>query len=181
MKKTLNLFVFSLFLLGVCAFTTAEWYRFESKPFGFKIEFPVKPVEKTKPLSTASGEVTLNMFEYDASKDTLDLNQVYMASYVEYAADIDGDNKEQQKQLCRKAVDNVVARLKGQLIKESIITIDGFEGVEARIEYKNNTEVLKMRMYLVHNKMYMLETATKMAKDNNKHIAKFMDSFRLLK
>ena len=182
MKKLIHSTIFILFLLSVCAFTIDDkWYLFESTPFGFKVEFPAKPIEKTKPLNTLAGDLTMNMFEYIAPKESTDLNLVYMASYIEYPADIDGNDKEKQKALCRKAVDDVVAKLKGKLIKETIITIDGYEGVEARIEYKDNTEVLKMRMYLVHNKLYMLETMTKMEKDNNKSISKFMNSFHLVK
>jgi hypothetical protein len=182
MKKFINSIAFTLFIICVCAFTISDkWYLFESTPLGFKVEFPAKPTEKTKPLSTLSGDLTINMFEYIAPKESTDLNQVYLASYIEYPEDIDGNNKDKQKELCRKVVDDVVTKLKGKLIKESIITLDGYEGVEARIEYKDGTEVLKMHMYLVHNKMYMLETSTLMAKDNNKSIYRFMNSFKLVK
>ncbi len=182
MKKFTSSIAFTLFIISVCAFTTGDkWYQFESTPFGFKVEFPAKPIEKTKPITTAAGDVTLNMFEYIVPKDKQDLNLVYMATYIEYPGDIDGNDKEKQKALCRKAVDDATARLKGKILKENLITIDGYEGVEARIEYKEGTEVLKMRMYLVKNKMYMLETMTKIAKDNNKSILRFMNSFHLVK
>jgi hypothetical protein len=104
-----------------------------------------------------------------------------MASYIEYPADINANNKDKQKALCHKVIDDAAARLKGKILKESLITIDGHEGIEALIEYKEGTEVLKMRMYLVHNKMYTLETMTKIAKDNNKSIQRFMNSFHLVK
>ncbi len=182
MKKIIHSTAFSLFLLSVCAFTKGDkWYQFISTPFGFKVEFPAKPTEKTKPMSTLAGDLTLNMFEYTAPKEKQDPNLVYMASYIEYPADIDGNNKDKQKELCHKVIDDAAARLKGKILKESLITIDGHEGIEARIEYKEGTEVLKMRMYLVHNKMYTLETMTKIAKDNNKSIQRFMNSFHLVK
>jgi hypothetical protein len=182
MKKNIYTIVFTLFVAVFCAFTAGEkWYQFESTPFGFKVEFPAKPVEKTKTISTLSGEVTLNMFEYASPKENPDVNLVYMASYVEYAGDIDGGQKDKQKALCRKVVDDAVSRLKGKLVKENVITLEGNEGVEARIEYKDGAEVLRMKMYLVKNKMYMLETVTEMTKDNNKSISRFMDSFKLMK
>ena len=184
MKKFTTPILTSLLIASVCAFTAGDkWYQFESTPFGFKVEFPAKPIEKIKQTSSLAGDLTLNMFEYivPKEKENTDPNLVYMASYIEYPGDIDGNNKAKQKELCRKAVDDAAVRLKGKILKENLNTIDGYEGIEARIEYKEETEVLKMRMYLVKNKMYMLETMTKIAKDNNKSIARFMNSFKLVK
>ena len=132
MKKFINSVVVSLFIIGVCAFTTGDkWYQFESTQFGFKVEFPAKPIEKTKLTSTLAGDLTLNMFEYivPKEKEATDPNMVYMASYIEYPADIDGNDKAKQKELCRKVVDDATTRLKGKLLKETPITINGYEGV----------------------------------------------------
>ena len=182
MKKIARALILPLCIISVYAFTTTDkWYLFESTAFGLKVEFPAKPIEKSKPINTEAGEITMHMIEFIPAKETPDANLEYLVSYSEYPADIDPDDKEKQKKLCRKTVDAIVTKLEGKLIKESIITLDGYEGVEARIEYKENTKVLKMRMYIVRNKMYMLETITLMAKDNNKSIQKFMDSFKLLK
>ena len=183
MKKAVRPFIFSVLTLLVFAFTKSEtWYHFESTPFGFKIEFPAKPTEKTKVINSSVGELTINMFEYAGSKENnSELNLLYMASYTEYPHSIDAGQKDKQKELCRKVVDDAVNRVQGKLLKETSISLNGYEGVEARIEYKNGAEVLKMRMYLVDNKMYMLETLTEIAKDNNKSILRFMDSFKLVK
>ena len=182
MKKTIRLFIFSLFLVSVFAFTKSEkWYQFESTPFGFKMEFPAKPTGKTKVINSSVGELTINMFEYIGLKDSSEFNLLYMASYTEYPHPIDAGQKDKQKELCRKIVDDAVNRVQGKLLKETSISLNGYEGVESRIEYKNGLEVLKMRVYLVDNKMYMLETITEIAKDNNKSILRFMDSFKLVK
>ncbi|HKC68833.1 MAG TPA: hypothetical protein VKG26_11430 [Bacteroidia bacterium] len=182
MKKTTHSLLFALFLIGMFAFTKSDsWYLVESKPFGFKIEFPVKPAEQTKVINSELGELNMNMFLYDASK-AKDDNLVYLASYTEYPKDaVDSDNKEVQKKMLRSGIDGAVNNVQGKLLSEKIITLDGFEGIEARIDFKNGMAIIKMRMYLVHNKMYILETITETSKESNKSVSKFLDSFKLFK
>jgi hypothetical protein len=183
-KKITHSVFFALFLLGALAFTKSDdtkWYAFESKPFGFKVEFPDKPTEKVKVVNTAEGDVNLNMYEYVGAKDNTETNFVFLASYVEYPASIDSDNKEKLKEIYRKVVDGMATKVNGKILKETTIKLEGFEGVETKVDIKEGAEFLKARIYLIHNKMYMLESVTVSKNEAHNSIAKFMDSFRLIK
>lgn len=183
MKKITSSILFVLFLSGLCAFTTLdEWYKFESKEYSFKAEYPGKPTEKVKVLNTAEGDLNLNMFEYVTHKTETESPVAYIASYIEYPIEsVNSDDKEKLKQFYRKMVDGVVAKVSGKLMKETIITLEGFEGVEARIEMKEGTEFVKLRVYLIHNKMYMVEAVTETKNEFNPSINRFVNSFRLIK
>jgi len=183
MKKTIHSLCFALFLLGVFAFTTSdEWYLYESKTYSFKVEYPGKPTEKVKVLNTAEGDINLNLFEYVTEKTETESAVAYIASFIEYPIQsVNSDDKEKLKQFYRKMVDGVVTKVSGKLMKETIITLEGFEGVEARIEMKEGLEFVKLRVYLIHNKMYMVETVTETKNETNKSINRFMNSFRLIK
>jgi len=169
--------------MSVFAFTTSDkWYLYESKPFSFKVEFPDKPTEKTKVLNTAEGDLNLNLFEYVAHKTETEPALVYIVSYIEYPiATVNSDDKKKLKELYKKMTDDVVAKVQGKLIKETLITLEGYEGVESRIEMKDGTEFIKLRSYLIHNKLYMVETVTETKNETHKSITKFMDSFKLIK
>ena len=183
MKKIASSILFALFLLGTFAFTTSdEWYLYESKTYSFKVEYPGKPTEKVKVLNTAEGDLNLNLFEYVTPKTETESAVAYIASYIEYPIEaVNSDNKEKLKQFYRKMVDGVVTKVSGKLMKETIISLEGFEGVEARIEMKEGLEFVKLRVYLIHNKMYMVETVTETKNETNKSINRFMNSFRLIK
>lgn len=183
MKKIILPLLFLLFLLSVFAFTTTdEWYKFESKAFGFKVEYPGKPIEKVKVLNTAEGDVNLNMFEFVAPKTETEPALAYITSYIEYPIQtVNSDDKKKMKEFYKKMIDGVVTKVNGKLIKETIVSLEGYEGVEARVEMKEGTEIVKLRAYLIHNKLYMVETATETKNELNKSIARYMNSFKLIK
>jgi hypothetical protein len=183
MKKITSSILFALCLFSMFAFTISdEWYLYESKTFSFKAEYPGKPAEKVKVLNTAEGDLNLNLIEYVTQKTETESPIAFIASYIEYPIEAtNSDDKEKLKQFYRKMVDGVVAKVSGKLMKETIITLEGFEGVEARIEMKDGAEFVKLRVYLIHNKMYMVETVTETKNETNKSINRFINSFRIIK
>jgi hypothetical protein len=183
MKKFTRHFVVALFITGICAFTASDkWYVLEAKRFGFKVEFPVKPEEKTPSVNSEVGNLDMHLFIYDASKVKSESNLVYLANYTEYPdSAVNSGMKEKLKDIFRNSIDGAVSNVKGKLLSEKNVSIGGFEGREARIDFQDGMAVIRIRMFLVHNKMYMLETITETSKDNNASITKFMDSFKLIK
>jgi hypothetical protein len=183
MKKITRSVFFILFLLGVCAFTKSyEWYLYESTTFKFKAEYPGKPTEKVKVLNTEQGELNLNMFEYVSKKTETEPVLVYIISHIEYpVSNIHTNDKEQLKQFYKTEADKLVTKMQGKLMKETIINLDGFEGAEYRIEIKDGLEFIKLRLYLINNKLYMVETVTETKNETNKSINRFMNSFKFIK
>ena len=183
MKKFTHSLFFTLFLVGVFAFTTSdEWYQFEHKAFSFKTEYPGKPTTKVKVLNTAEGDLNLNMFEYVSERTETQSALFYAVSFVEYPVEaVNSNDKEKLKEFYKKWTDKLVARVNGKLIKETIITLEGFEGVEDRIEMKDGAEFVKMRAYMINNKLYMIEAVTETKNEFNPSINRFMNSFKLIK
>ncbi|MEO8762314.1 MAG: hypothetical protein ABI388_12180 [Bacteroidia bacterium] len=183
MKKIIRLSVFSLFLLNLCAFTKADtWYLLESKAFGFTIEFPKKPTEQIQTVDSEIGKLTLNLFIYDASAVKTESNLVYLVNCTLYPDSlIDSDDTDKLGTVYRQAIDGAVANVKGKLLSEKVITIEGFLAREVRVDFQNGTAILKMRLCLVHNKLFVLETITETKKELNKSIDRFMNSFKLIK
>jgi len=48
-----------------------------------------------------------------------------------------------------------------------------------RIDFKDGLAVIRMRYYLVKNRLFMLQIFTETKKEQNKSIDRFMDSFKL--
>jgi hypothetical protein len=161
-----------------------DWFMFESKEFGFKMEFPGEPTLKPQefPSPTGLGTLTMNAFVYDPGKKK-DLNLIYMASCTDYPDSINSDklSKEELQKFYQTTIEGLLHNLHGKLLSEKVVTIDGYSGREIRIDFKDGMAVITARLYLVKNKRYLMETIAKTRDDFNVSIKRFMESFELLK
>lgn len=180
--KTISILI-GIFVLAssTMSFVNSDnWVLFETK--SCQIYFPKKPTDHPKILNTAFGELKFNVYMYEVADNENDDNFVYALSEVEYPDSvINSDKKDLIDKFFRGSIDGVVNNVHGKLLSEFIIQFDGYPGREIDIDCKNGLAIIKMRFYLVKNKMYMMQTLTDTKKDFNKSIMKFMDSFRLKK
>jgi hypothetical protein len=162
------------------SFLTEKWYLFESKEFGFTILFPKKPTEQSQNVESAIGPLKLNLFLYEGANDPTDENYVYGVNYTEYPdslfVNIDSTT---MSNFFRGSIDGMVGNVKGELLSEKTIELKGFPGREVKASLMNGTAIIKARLYLIRNKMYMIETITDTKKDSNQSIDKFFNSFQL--
>lgn len=181
MNKFKIIIIFSI-LTAIMSFKSFnEWYQYDSSEF--KVLFPKIPTTTIKKVNTEAGEIQMQVYMYNASKDETDENLIYGVSSSEYPkkhieSHIEHDNL---KTFFKNSIDGMVNNVKGKLISESIIKLDNFEGREIKIDFKDGLAIIRMRIYLVKNTVYFLQTITKTEKDNNKLITKFMNSFSIKK
>lgn len=159
----------------------ADWFTFKNEAYA--IEFPAKPTTDVKTVNSAVGELKLDITMYDASKlSKNDDNLAYMSMSTEYPEFlISSDNKEGLNKIFRGGIDGAVKRVDGRLLSEKVIQIDGFPGREVRADVKDGLALIKMRFYLVKNKIYMVQVITKTENEGNKSFNRFFNSFKLIK
>ncbi len=158
-----------------------KWFLFVSDELGYQIEFPEQPVERSQIVNSEIGELTMNIFMVDASMNEKDDNLVYMVNHSEYPDSlVHSDMKEFLPEFFRGAIDGAVGNVHGKLLSEKIIQLGKYPGREVRIDFKNGLAVICIRVYLVENSLYMLQTITETNKDFNKSIKQFMNSFELV-
>jgi hypothetical protein len=147
---------------------------------GFKMEFPKKPDYETQMLNSAAGELKMNIYTYDASKSGNDDNLLYGFIFTDYPDSlISSDKKEILSDFFRNSIAGSVNNVKGKLLSEKNIEINGFPGREIKVDYREGMAIIKTRIYLVKNRLYIIQTITETRNGSNKSIDKFMDSFRL--
>ena len=174
--KSFTAFVFILVI--TLGFTVhSDWYLFETD--SFSIEFPQKPAENTQSIATAIGDLKIVMWSSETKK-TEDDNLVYSLMLSDYPDSlINSDKVELLDRFFRGSVDGAVNNITGKLLSEKKIELCGFPGREAWIEYANGKAVIKMKFYLVHNRMYILQTITEPGKEDNQNSLRFHDSFKI--
>ena len=180
MKKIdVSIGVFISCILLMSFINPDDWFLFEAK--NCKIYFPQKPTEQSQTIVTAIGELKLNIYMYQVPDNKEDDNLVYGLIESDYPDSLINSNKKDiLDNFFRNSIDGAVNNVHGKLLSESKIQLDSFPGREVRIDFRDGLAVLKMRIYLVRNKMYMEQTITDTKKDFNKSIDRFMDSFKLV-
>ncbi|MEL6132274.1 MAG: hypothetical protein AAFR59_02795 [Bacteroidota bacterium] len=81
-----------------------------------------------------------------------------------------------------KGVASGAARnVNGRLLSTKVLEVDGYEGREITIsiaaDEAGNEAIIRSRMVLIENVIYMIQTITKKEHDGNGAIKAFMDSF----
>jgi hypothetical protein len=156
-----------------------DWYLFEGP--GYSMTFPKKPTESTQSVPTAIGELEMELFMYEGATDGDD-NFLYGLITSVYPDSLVNSGKvELLPEFFRRSIDGAVANVKGKLLSEKNITIGGFPGREVRVDYQQGLAVIKMRVYLIHNKLFLIQTITATEKEGNQGVSRFHDSFRLSK
>ena len=157
---------------------TDDWYLLETK--SYKILFPKKPTASSQDVDSKSGKLTLNLNIYEVPKNESDDNYVYMTNETTYPDSlINSDKKEILDDFFKKSIAGLLNNVQGKLLSEKVIERGKYPGREIRVDFQNGLAVIKMRMYLVKNTMFMIQTITDTQKQYNKSVDKFMNSFQL--
>ena len=158
-----------------------DWYTLTVTKGSYQVKFPSKPTPSTKKVDSDVGKLTLNLHILDLSKSNTSNNLIYMTNYSEYPSEeISSEKTELLDKFFNGATNGAVKNVKGELISTKKITYNGYPGRVIRIDFGNGLAVITMKMILVKNKTYMLQTITKTNQEPNDDLLKFMNSFKLL-
>jgi|WetSurSiteA1Bulk_404760.scaffolds.fasta_scaffold36656_1 hypothetical protein len=179
MKKFKTGIVTIAILLLTMGFATQDnWFLLKYDVFN--IAFPKEPTSQPQVINSEIGELKINIFMYDASEAGNDENLVYLVSSTEYPDSLINSGKtEILPDLFKNTLQGILNNVNGKLLSENVIEINGFPGREVKVDFMEGQAIIKIRIFLVKNKLFMIETITETAKFPNKSIDRFMDSFKL--
>lgn len=184
MKKTkiTSIAVVLLFALTCFSFVAEKWSNYEFKENKYTIQFPEKPTASTENVDSQLGVLVMNNQMVDYSEKDGAENLIYMSIYTEYPKEaVSSANKELIEPFFEGAINGVIQNTNGKLVWKKDVEIDGYPGKEIKVSISDNAAFIRMRMYLVDNVTYILQTISLSGNDDNKSITKFMDSFKLMK
>ncbi|WP_339812315.1 hypothetical protein [uncultured Imperialibacter sp.] len=182
LKSDTHLLTSIALLTVLSSFASGKWFLFEDKEFGFKIEFPEEPTATPQMIDSEIGQLKMNIVMYDASEKGNDDNLLYMTNVTEYPDSlINSDRTDILDKFFRGAIDGAVNNVKGKLLTEEVKNLADYPGREITVDYGQGMAIIRMRLFLINNRAYMLQTITETGKSNNESIHRFMDSFELLK
>lgn len=155
-----------------------EWETFKFDKYGYWMDFPSEPEYMTRKVNSEIGPLDLHFYVFD---NTDSGGNYYASAYSEYPDSIINSNKKELlDNFFSGSIQGIVKNVHGELLSETIIELNGYPGREIRASIRDGLIVMKVRMYLVQNKMYMLQVLTPAKNDFNTSINKFLNSFELM-
>jgi len=192
MEKLKGLITIVISILITMGFAqSTDWYKLEKKKFGFKIEFPKKPKTKTLKANKDSQAFfnKTNQFFCFTSGDKEE-NFAYFLYYTQYpnsSYNSDFINNDTLQNLYKKIIDDELyyyneKLLSKRLLSENTVMLKRYTGKEIKISFVDNGSkgTLTIRMFLIKDNFYMMETVTYGKNDFNPSMKRFFDSFDLL-
>lgn len=138
--------------MPVCIGTAGAAERFSSRELGFRINFPVQPQAVKSEKQTASG--LTRMVRYRAK------DKVFRTALTVVTFDHRPFTRDEAALGLKLSRDNQVRGLKGELISEKDIAIDGYPGKELHIAFgppgKPRNYRYRVRTYYVQNRQYLM-------------------------
>ena len=175
-KRFFTLSTLAFLLFATSAFTITEWAQFQKD--NYKILFPQAPSTDSTIAGTKIGTLTVYTHMYESPENSADSNLVYGLSVTDYPAKyILSNDKAFLKGYFEGAVKGAVGNLKGKLISEKEITWKNYPGREIKIDYSDGAAIITMRIILVKERAFGLQTISYPGKENNANATKFYNSF----
>jgi len=158
--------------------TTDDWYLFEYDAQNYSIQFPKAPAPQHEMIDSEVGKLDMRLFVSEISGAD-DEQVLYGIAAIDYPLGIIHSSRTELNQFYKGSVNGAVNNLGGTLIAEEKIELDGFEGRAIKIDIQDGAMLVNMRMYLIGNRMYTLQTMHEFDKDKSFYTKRFFNSFRV--
>ena len=156
----------------------SEWYKYQDKDC--EILFPKVPKIDTIVKETSIGKLVANRLILKTLVTDNDSNIGYELVVTSYpSSDIADSSKEFAESAFDGAVNSTIKQLKGSLVSEKDITLDGHYGKDVKFSFDKDTKMVRMRCYTAIGKLYAVETVALSGKEDNSNAATFFESFKI--
>ena len=178
MKK---IFLIFLLLVPFCVLSQSQWYNLQLPAQGYSVQFPSVPTASDQTIPSEIGPLHMKMQMLDQSKDNSKSNMLYLANHTIYPNKYEAfKDTANLSVFYKEAINGAVTNVNGKLLTEKDIFYKEYPGKEIKIDYGNGYAIITARMFLIGYDMYMIQTITETAKDDNKEMDNFFDSFELI-
>jgi hypothetical protein len=152
----------------------ANWKEFTSEEGRFSILQPRTPTQTTETIDTPVGEIDEHAFT------VIHGNITYLVSYSDYPRNVLTSDPQAVLDAFRNSA---ITSVEGKLLSERPISIDGYLGRELEIKIADDpdTAMVRLRIYLVGNRLYYVYTLAPEERASSPNVGKFLDSFKLVR
>ena len=158
-----------------------SWPYYTSMSGQFKIKVPGQMKEKVDTVQTELGQLVYHTYFYQNDGSDGSDNFVYMVSFVDYPEhSVHSDSTALLQEFFTATMDEAEFSINGELIYRKAIEEDGYPGYLWRINYRENSAMIKTKAFVRERRYYSIQAVTLKELGMNRQIDRFLDSFQLL-
>jgi len=185
MKNINKLFIAGCIIVLSMGFVQSDaWYILQDNDIGFSIEFPVEPQKILEIKATEAGDLDVYTYKYEPDESVKDENIIYQlaCTTLPYFIEPNANNLKLSDAMFKRSIDIILKNTKGKVLSDKPLKLNGYPGKEVRIErkHKHVVYIVKLNLYIIKNKVFIIESVTTEAKQYNKSGTRFFGSFKLL-
>lgn len=167
-----------LMFSGVKAQVINEWLSYYEPNYGFGIDFPKAPDHSYDTLEIAAGHLYAKVIDLIVPE-----NEDYNSEYRIYAAPFPFDMSEKENQdkissLFNDFAERYVVQDGCAIVSKSSTKVDLMYEMNLNLACNTDHSIRTISLIVVNDYFYMLEVYTNEFKAPNKHISKFLKSFK---
>ncbi len=160
----------------------SDWVTFESRDGSFTMTAPSEPEYLEKEITTSIGPMELHSYMLAPQFDDQNPNLMYLIEYYDYPDGTFPEDSLDLKQFFYEQTAQATSYdIGGTLAYSAKSTVDGIDGYLYRCQYKNNTYVMKSRMFFVGDRFYHIKVYSEKNTSLNDEMDWYLDSFKLIK
>ena len=172
-RKMLVLLLGGLLLLAGCGGSGGgDWQTFEASDGGFVVSMPGKPVKNQESLATAVGPLESYSYIYAPSRGKTSFG----VDYADYPREVVARNDPER--VIDSARDALVTKVRGRLLRQGGIAVDGNPGRELDVALTDG-QFVRARIFLVGQRQFQVVAVTPDERTGAADATRFLDSFRL--
>lgn len=157
------------------------WKDYTSIEGMFKVQVPGTMFHKSDTVETKIGPLIYHTHFCQEKLEEGAENFIYMVSYVDYPATaVHSDSTELIPDFFEATMDQAAFSIAGDLVYDNPITVQSFPGYIWRINYNQDTGVIKTKAILVNNRYYAIQAVTIKELALNPAVDQFLDSFKII-
>ena len=174
--------LFTALLLATSAFgqTEVKWRKFKSNEGEFRALMPGEWEHIHQEFGTKDAPTTLHINLHETNKENAADNVKYSISWADLNAHLDSEDPNKLQDLFDEQIDRVVKSKKGGIpVSDTVTKYRGYPGSDVELAYDNDQAKSYLRMFLVKNRLYLLEVSGMGDKINQEALDKFFESLEV--
>lgn len=157
-----------------------DWVQHESLDGGYSILVPRTLETSVRGIETEVGTIEYHTHYLKTENDSFG-HAFFSVSYCDYPeGSFPPDSATLIAEFFEVTMEQSAAAVNGELIYSDQKFLNEYPGRFWRIHYDNNLSVMKTKAYLVGDRFYVVQIATRETHAQEQFVDRYLDSFRLL-
>lgn len=180
MKRLALLLTLTAIVATAFAQDSEKWVKLKSSEGEFKVAIPGQWEHVHTEFGSKDAPTTLHINVYESDKANAATNVRYAVSWADLNTHVDADNTDAVQDLFDAQIERVAAAHKGGTpVSDATTSYQDNPGSDVELSYDNEKGKIFLRMFLVHNRLYLLEVTGMADQIKRDDLDRFFESLEI--